>query len=100
VLPAPDWTPPDRPAERLAAFAERVARELKTARVPPSRDAGNHWVISYDVYEAVWYPADARSWAVTHGRLRDGWSHGSCLLLFQTGQLAQGNWFGVPPPQQ
>lgn len=98
TLDAPDWVPSDEESERVAVFARRVARELRSASLPPSREGANHWVVSYDVEEAVWYPAAPGSWAAKNGRTRDGWSQGSCLLLFLDGRLAQGQWFGEVDP--
>lgn len=98
ALGPPDWTPPDQAAERLVTFAKRVARDLRSSTFPPARPGGDHWVVSYDVYEAVWWVADPRSWAAQHGQVRDGWSQGMCLLLFTNGALGQGYWFGEVDP--
>lgn len=98
VLPRPEWSPLEPAGERLAAYGRRVARELNERNLPPSREGGNHWVISYDVAEAVWWVAESGSWAAKNGRIRDGWSQGPCLLLFTNGVLGQGTWFGEVDP--
>lgn len=95
----PGWTPPDRDAVRLAGHARRIAADLRAADLPPSRPGGNHWVISYDVVEAAWFPAEPDSEAARRGLSRDGFSRGQCLLLFFDGRLAQGDWYGEVDPR-
>jgi hypothetical protein len=99
ILACPDWFPPDPAAQRLVAFGKRVAGELRRRGIPTSREGGNHWVVSYDVAEAVWWVAEPGSWADKHGLIRDGWSQGHCLLLFTNGVLGQGSWVGEVDPK-
>ena len=95
--PAPR-EPADADERRLHSFARRVASELTAAAVPPSRQGGNHWVVSYDVHEAVWFLVRSGTWADRAGHSRDGRSQGACLLLFRDGRLGQGEWFGELNP--
>lgn len=94
ALAVPSWTPRDVASRRLVTFGLKVAQELTSLGVEPTVTGGNYWVISYDVHEAIWYTAAPGSWAERHGRIRDGWSQGECLILFQSGELACAEWFG------
>ena len=98
TLTAPTWNPSDPAAQRVAAYARKVARELTAAGVAPTVEGGNFWIASFDVHEAIWYPAAPGSWAAKNNRMRDGWSQGGCLVLFTSGEVASGEWFGEVEP--
>lgn len=91
LLP-PSWDPPDTDARRLVAFARKVAGELEAAGKPLRREG--MWVVSFDVHEAVWHPAQRGSHAQQRGQVRDGWAQGNALLLFPTGALGRSDFFG------
>lgn len=94
TIEPPHWVPDTPEARRLSTYGVKVARELRSENFPFSRPGTNYWVVSYDVREAIWYPAAPGSWSHKNGRVRDGWSQGACLILFGEGQLAQGEWYG------
>lgn len=97
-LVAPDWTPSDEASRRLAAFAQRVARDLRAAGGEGRREGANYWVVSYDVSEAIQlqYPRDYRG---KYAPALQGWSQGNCLLLFTDGKLGTAYWFGEVDPR-
>lgn len=90
---------PPQPSEhewerRLNRFAQQVALELKEASVPFSRPRTNFWVISYDIEEAWWCPAEENSWDYNHGRVRSGSANGTALVLFENGEFGAAEFHG------
>lgn len=80
-------------AKNLVAYANRVANELREARIPywPKYD---FWVIAADVEEATWHVPVRGKFALQAGWMREGLCSGRSLLLLSNGRLVAASFHG------